>query len=162
MRESVMKQWYDKNTEWLQLEIEAMNKIYPKAKNGFLNDGRMYWTIPIETPFRNWVLLAVYDSDYKDDGSGSVCKIKFYPLEPTYEKLKELVENARVQPGIIPHTYCDNNGNVCLDIMPPQTVKDMRSEYDTVVNWITYAIRWFMYFDAGMHDEEMWNRFCGQ
>ena len=157
-----MDQWYEQDKELYNLEIEAMSRAYPEACMGFLQDKTMYWNVPIHTQHGKWTVLIVYDCDYMQLPRTDFYGIKVYPFEPSYEKMKSIVNNSKVYPNRIPHTYLDQNGKVCLDVITARMVNNRNDRCFTAAKWVSFVVRWYTYFEAGIKDPKIWELFCGK
>lgn len=159
-------EWYLSNP-WLQkTEIEAMNKLYPDAKRGYLPDDRMYWTIILRPVIfgeeKEWTLLAVYDSDHPHKKWGG--SVKIYPVRPNFNEMQEMVNNASVNPKKISHLLIDNDRNIYLASCVLCNRKEYNNENESAtlaVTQIQYALRWITIFEVGLVEQKVWSVFSG-
>ena len=154
-----MLQWYEEHCKFIELEIEAMKRFYPDATYGFLPDKRMYWKVKI-CPFirgerKEWMVLAVYSSDYPSKDS-----FRFYPVSPSYSEMTEIVRLSEVTPKIVPHLFRDNNQLICFDIASANDVLS-KNGVESVVPGIARVARWIYHFEIGLGDPKVWKMFCG-
>ena len=93
-------QWYQTNPQLQRLEIKAMADIHPDAKMDYLPNGKMCWTVRLRPVVcgkrKDWTLLAVYDSDHPQQRWGG--SVKFYPVQPNYEEMVQMVQKSCVTP----------------------------------------------------------------
>lgn len=76
--------------------------------------------------------------------------------------MKVLVNNSKVYPNVIPHTYLDQNGNACLDVITARMVNTENNRYFTAAKLVSSVARWYTYFEAGINDPTVWGLFCGK
>lgn len=113
-------EWYQTNPKLQEVEIRAMNELYPDAKLGYLPDGRMYWIIILRPVIfgeeKEWTLLAVYDSDHPHKKWGG--SVKIYPVRPNYNEMMQMLDISSVTPkDSIPHLIRDNSDCLFLDTL---------------------------------------------
>lgn len=151
--------WYERDRALFESEIASMNIHWPESSYGFLEDGRMYWKVKI-CPFihgerKEWMVLAVYSSDYPSKDS-----FRFYPISPSYSEMKEIVQLSEVTPKVVPHLFRDNNQLICFDITSANDVLS-KNGVESVVPGIARVARWIYYFEIGLGDPKVWKMFCG-
>ena len=151
------KQWYEINPELQESEIKSMESFPYNKKMGYLPNGQMYWTVnfcPIVCGQRkDWTLLAVYDSNYSKTRTS--CLVKIYPVKPSYEEMKRMVEASSITPKVVPHVLTDMYGQVFLSALyrhdPPREITCVLCLYD--------AMRWVIAFELGLVDQKTWTIF---
>ncbi len=154
-------QWYRHNPCLQKTEIEAMARINPKSKMGYLPNGRMAWLIRlcINGARREWAVLAVYDDSYSNLRMGWDGGIRFYPVIPNYQDMLNMVNESSVQPKSISHILRDEQGSIMLSIETPP-IREV-GQIRTAASCIQYVKRWIMLFELGLSDQTVWNKFHG-
>lgn len=152
--------WYERDRILFESEIATMNKLWPESQYGFFEDGRMYWKVkncPIICGKRKeWTILAVYCSNYPAYDS-----FRFYPVNPSYNEMTEMVRLSEVAPKVVPHLFRDSDGTICFDIA---NSNDVHSSIvvESIVPGIALVARWINFFELGIIEPktwELWNSF---
>lgn len=154
----VSNQWYHYNPQRLKAEIEAMARVSPDSRMGYLPNGRMAWLITLSNSCapRKWIVLAVYDDAYPNRHMGWGGGVRFYPVNPNYQEMLKLVNDSPVEPKCIPHIFRDELGIVLSIEVPP--IRD-NNLVDTAASCIQYVRKWIMYFELGLSDRTVWEKF---
>lgn len=153
-----MVQWYESNKQLFDEEVRYMTAVMPTATYGFLKNGNMYWNIVVKPIVagerKNWMLLAVYDPDYRQGNRGGA--IKFYPIKPSYDEMTEMVQDSPVTPKTIPHLMCDENYNIHISY-----VDSKRTVIINAATALAQIMRWIAVFELGLLDQKIWTLFHG-
>lgn len=157
-------QWYESNPALQEAEIAAMRAFEPDAQFGYLPDGKMFWPIRIRPEIagerKDWTFLAVYDADHPQKRWGG--SVKFYPVSPSYDEMRRMVEASSVTPKFIPHMLRDEDDQMYLCTQHYQLVKAGHSAGEEVTSaaaCLRMAMVWVNYFEYGLHDQEIWSEF---
>ena len=153
-------QWYETDHKLMQAEIEAMAACCPEATHGFLPDGRMYWRLPVsidvEGSRRTWLLLGIYRADHPSWRYGGSFQV--YPVSPSYEEMRQMVEASPAKGRSIPHVLRDGEGNVFLSIIHPNVLDARRSQrlIASAASYLEPIRRWICFFEGGLRDPSAW------
>ena len=162
---SDVQHWYEADSSLMRAEIEAMRQLCPDATHDFLPDGRMCWSIPVVVDFmgtrKRWLVLAVYREDHPSTRFGG--SIDFYPLSPSFEEMRRMVDDAGIERTVIPHTYRDGAGRVCLSL---ETLEHSRAtNRGTIASAASYIEQlklWITSFELGLLDKDSWETWAGR
>mgnify|MGYP001011780476 CR=1 FL=1 len=161
-------QWYETNPDLQRAEIAAMHIIQPGAQYGFLPNGKMFWPLSIHPvnvrgERRDWTFLAVYDSDHPQQRWGG--SVKFYPVNPHYEDMCNLVKRSSVTPKIIPHLLRDDTGQIYMCTQDRARIyngQKIGERVTTAATGLRFAMRWVNVFELGIIDQKTWTMFQGE
>lgn len=159
-------QWYNKNPNLFEAEVQNMFQRHPKAVYGFFKQtGNMYWIITLnitKSGTRPWTFLLQYDKDHPNnhDFGGS---IKAQLLKsPSFEDIRARADSFG-RPGV-PHLVrkkrVDGETYTYLCTRRPENVEDGRYTATSAVQVAAWAADWAAHFEAGMYNREVWNEWC--
>ncbi|MBG0787549.1 MAG: hypothetical protein H0S79_20865, partial [Anaerolineaceae bacterium] len=160
----VAAQWYQTNPQLQRMEIKAMADIHPDARMGYLPNDKMYWQIRIHPIVcgkrKDWTLLAVYDSDHPQKRYGG--SVKFYPVKPNFDEMKQMVGRSNVTPKTIPHLLRDSDQQIYLCTQEESRIYAGQKKGQKVTSaaaCLRYAMRWITVFELGLIDQRTWSLF---
>ena len=165
---TVAAQWYQEKPDLFKAELVAMNDINKGARYGFLNNGKMYWTVQVSPNVagrtRRWTLLMVYDSDHPQARWGG--SVKVYPVQPDINEMKALVQQHRYsnvaiqENSSIPHLLSDENNKLYMCTADYHDIETGANNRTTsAATCLRYAIRWINVFELGLRDPKTWRLF---
>lgn len=125
-------QWYNRDDHKLfELEVEEMKKQFPDADFGFLkSSGNMYWVVYLKanaeaSAVKKWRFMLLYNKDY---GSRECQKshdgIYVRLVKPSYDELKQRMQDAGIQHKSIPHTYWNKEYGTLVSVGEPEPQTD--------------------------------------
>ena len=157
-------QWYQTNPQLQRLEIKAMADIHPDAKMDYLPNGKMCWTVRLRPVVcgkrKDWTLLAVYDSDHPQQRWGG--SVKFYPVQPNYEEMVQMVQKSCVTPKDIPHLLRDDDNQIYMCTQDKGKIfagHRKGEKVTTAAACLRFAMRWITVFELGLIDQKTWSLF---
>jgi hypothetical protein len=152
------EQWYNRNVNLKNSEMKAMYEFRPDAKCEFLPNGRMYWSVNLQSVVsgkaHNWVLLMLYRDNYCE---GSFYSIDVYPVSPSCDEILDRIQRANVTHKILktpPRTIKDNDGLFRLCLTPDISDTKITSAYV-----LKCAMRWIAFFELALTDKMIWSTF---
>ena len=165
---TVAVQWYQEKPDLFKAELVAMNDINKGARYGFLNNGKMYWTVQVSPNVagktRRWTLLMVYDSDHPQARWGG--SVKVYPVQPDINEMEKIVQQHRYtnvaiqENSSIPHLLSDENSQLYMCTADYHDIETGANNRTTsAATCLRYAIRWINVFELGLRDPKTWRLF---
>ena len=146
-------QWFETDPALMSAEIEAMGRMCPEATHGFLDDGRMFWRVPlgvgVEGVPSSWEFLAIYRDNHptwKPDSS-----VRIYPVSPSEDELLQMARDAGIERNSIPHTIRDSNGLVISCETPDQVRSLDRGMIPSAASYVPLVKRWIAGFALWLH-----------
>jgi hypothetical protein len=151
--------WYERDSELLQAELEAMNHFFPQFRPDRLSDGRMSWLGSLVSDIpgsrRIWHLQLVYDHDHPhgDDYGGS---ISVFPIEPDLAALREQLDEP------IPHTLRHgDNGPLSICTVAADAFRHGPDHSSTAASALAWASKWIAAFELWMLGDLSTDQFAG-
>lgn len=152
-----MEQWYETHHDLYEKEVSSMHHFWPNAKQGFLEDGRMYWHLSIKTGFspRVWEVIGIYESDYPSGES-----LRFFPISPNTNEMKCLIDEANVFPKVIPSLYRYYSRKHNSNFKWGGAMLTGYSDSVSATTAFAHIANWIASFELAIEDEELWSAFC--
>ncbi len=157
-------QWYEKDPGLLKTEVLLMQKKFPSAKIGVLDDGTLMYTMNLHLGIpheKKWKIALLYDRDHPHNHcyGGSV---HVALLSPTLKELHSWAvrQGYKGVPHLLQGRVLDGRECPYLCTRVHEDVEDGAKKASSGVTAVGWAAEWAATFEGAMRDRDIWNQFC--
>lgn len=145
--------------EFYQLELRAMNDVFPDARLGKLKStGELYWIITVEFPVngerKKWSFMLKYDQNHPHENHS----VKIVPILPSVEEITQRASESHR--FVLGKTFSrDQNCLRYLRIPNRMSLQEILHQncICSAATFAFHAIRWAYCFESGFNDPRYWD-----